>query len=374
MKLRNAVLCGAVAFALMTVAASRAGAGIPRIVSLKGELSDAADQPITGLVSITFRVYDVQTGGAALWSETQSVTADEGVYTVLLGSVTSLDLPFDADYWLSIEVEADGEMSPRLRMASSPYAYRARSAETADAAADSDTVDGMHASEFMPAAVDNWVDTSGDTMAGALTLSGDPAGPLEAATKQYVDNSVVAAGGVVDSVVAGAGIVVDSADPANPVVSLVDGTAADEVLKWDGSAWVLATDEIGILAEADTLQTVRDRGSTVLVAADGGDAIDVRNTSSTNGSVAVRGYATAGTGITYGVYGQSQSTAGYGVFADSGNVGLYATGTNKAAEFAGAVDVTGGGLTVNAGGASSDPISLTAGSPGAGSLPGEQPL
>ena len=36
---------------------------------------------------------------------------------------------------------------------------------------------------------DRYVNVTGDTMTGALTLSGDPTANLQAATKQYVDNS-----------------------------------------------------------------------------------------------------------------------------------------------------------------------------------------
>ena len=44
---------------------------------------------------------------------------------MVLGSITSLDLKFDKDYWLGTEVEADGEMTPRQRLTSSAYTYRA---------------------------------------------------------------------------------------------------------------------------------------------------------------------------------------------------------------------------------------------------------
>ena len=40
---------------------------------------------------------------------------------------------------------------------------------------------------FVP---DKWINTTGDTMTGTLTLAADPAANLQASTKQYVDNSI----------------------------------------------------------------------------------------------------------------------------------------------------------------------------------------
>ncbi len=40
-----------------------------------------------------------------------------------------------------------------------------------------------------------YVQKSGDTMTGALTLPGDPVSALQAATKNYVDTSAAAVGG-----------------------------------------------------------------------------------------------------------------------------------------------------------------------------------
>jgi hypothetical protein len=49
---------------------------------------------------------------------------------VLLGSVTPLDLPFDVPYWLSLEVNSDGEMSPRQQITSVGYAIHAEVADS----------------------------------------------------------------------------------------------------------------------------------------------------------------------------------------------------------------------------------------------------
>jgi hypothetical protein len=67
---------------------------LPRLVRFGGVLRNANGTPLTGLVGVTFALYSEQTGGAALWLETQNVTADSsGHYTALLGVTKPDGLP-----------------------------------------------------------------------------------------------------------------------------------------------------------------------------------------------------------------------------------------------------------------------------------------
>lgn len=76
-----------------------------------------------GNYSITFRLYNTEQGGTALWTETQTdVEVTSGIYTVVLGSVTSLSLPFNEDYYLGVKVGSTPEMSPRAKLTIAPYA------------------------------------------------------------------------------------------------------------------------------------------------------------------------------------------------------------------------------------------------------------
>jgi len=124
-----------------------ANAAIPHLISYQGRLTDAQGTPITGSRAITFRIYDAAAGGNLLWSETHSsATIADGVFEVLLGSVSSLNLPFDKQYYLAIQVGSDPEMTPRQQLASVGYAYKAEEAESATEATNADTVDNFHAS------------------------------------------------------------------------------------------------------------------------------------------------------------------------------------------------------------------------------------
>lgn len=102
-----------------------AEAAVPKLLSYQGILKDGSGNYLTGTYSIVFRIYGASSGGSALWTETQStVSASSGKFSVQLGSVTTLSLNFNSDYWLSIQVGADAEMSPRVRLTSMPYGIR----------------------------------------------------------------------------------------------------------------------------------------------------------------------------------------------------------------------------------------------------------
>ena len=123
-----------------------AHAAIPHLISYQGRLTSSDSTPITGNRNITFRIYDAKTGGSKLWEDTYSVTVDEGIFEVLLGSGSqALDRPFDKPYYLEIVVDGE-KMDKRQELASSGYAYRAKEADHATEADNAETVSGYEAS------------------------------------------------------------------------------------------------------------------------------------------------------------------------------------------------------------------------------------
>jgi hypothetical protein len=106
-------------------------------------LTDDADQPLADqAVTMVFTIYDAESGGSALWTETQSPTTNSiGVVSVILGSVTPVAFDFDMPLWL--EVEVNGEtLSPRRTLTAAPYAGHAAGAD------DSERLGGIDASEY----------------------------------------------------------------------------------------------------------------------------------------------------------------------------------------------------------------------------------
>lgn len=101
---------------------------VPPTISYQGVLTDASGNLVSdGSYNLTFRLYEVASGGTPLWSETQSASVSDGIFNVILGDRTPLNLPFDKPYWLGVTVGSGAELSPRIELAASAYGLIARS-------------------------------------------------------------------------------------------------------------------------------------------------------------------------------------------------------------------------------------------------------
>ena len=111
----------------LLVFSSIATADIPRVINYQGKLTDKEGYALNGTYNVTFRLYDAAAAGNLLWQEVHSsISVQKGLFSVILGSTTPLDLTFDKQYYLSIQVGADPEMTPRQQLASAPYALMAK--------------------------------------------------------------------------------------------------------------------------------------------------------------------------------------------------------------------------------------------------------
>jgi hypothetical protein len=125
----------ALALAPLTSAQTPAESALPRLVRFGGTVRDLNGTPMTGVVGITFALYSERSGGAALWIETQNVTADSnGHYVAVLGSAKPDGLPADLftseqARWVGVQVSGQAEQG-RVLLVSAPYALKAGDAET----------------------------------------------------------------------------------------------------------------------------------------------------------------------------------------------------------------------------------------------------
>ena len=105
---------------MLLVAPLLASAQVPGTIDYRGFLTDNSGQPLSGTVQVQFRIYDVETGGSALWEETHgAVSVAAGRFDVAIGSNTPLrdDLNiegFDRTLFLGLSVNAGAELAPRL--------------------------------------------------------------------------------------------------------------------------------------------------------------------------------------------------------------------------------------------------------------------
>ena len=108
--------------------AQTALAQIPHGISSQGVLEDADGNPLTGAHSLSFKIYDLETGGTPLWSlDFPSVEVANGVFSVeLKGGTPDLStLPFDKPYWVGVSVDDGPEMAPRSPLGASAYSLNA---------------------------------------------------------------------------------------------------------------------------------------------------------------------------------------------------------------------------------------------------------
>jgi hypothetical protein len=167
---------------------------IPPMLSYQGRLTDTLGMPVADtLYAIRFMLYVQPTGGSPFWQEDQSVRTEDGLFNVLLGSVTPVDSVVGAGtVYLAMTVSGGPQLTPRIRIASSAFAY------LCGRAANADLLQGK--------------DTTGFVRTGQT-------------------NSVTS------------NMIVDGAIAAADFSSM--GAAAGQVMKYNGSAWVPRNDSVG---------------------------------------------------------------------------------------------------------------------------------
>lgn len=141
----------------------RAEAQIPRQLSYQALLTDSSGTPKPdGLYTLTFRLHTAETGGSVLWTETKALFVERGLFGTILGDTNpfGLALTFDRPYWLSIQVETQPQLSPRIPLTAAAYSLNALRADTAmyvrsgsagGGVADSARIAGTSASLRLPA-------------------------------------------------------------------------------------------------------------------------------------------------------------------------------------------------------------------------------
>jgi hypothetical protein len=103
-------------------------AQVPRTISFQGVLTDGTGEAISdGQHELLIRLYDSQQGGQVVFTETHFTEVTDGLFNILIGSVSLIPsfLEFDQAYFLGIAVDNDPELVPRTALTAVPYALYA---------------------------------------------------------------------------------------------------------------------------------------------------------------------------------------------------------------------------------------------------------
>ncbi|HNR33686.1 MAG TPA: tail fiber protein [Candidatus Hydrogenedentes bacterium] len=138
-----------------TGAAPAWAASVPDAMNYQGELTQPDGTPLPdGVYSISFRIYDANTGGNVIWGRRYEAPVNNGMFNVILGDsggtalevsptvgVVAISSAFSSNTrYLGITIESDKtgtplanpqEMLPRQQILCSPYAIQAKTADNA---------------------------------------------------------------------------------------------------------------------------------------------------------------------------------------------------------------------------------------------------
>lgn len=88
-----------------------------KLINFQGFLTDTSSNALDGTYAITFRIYENAGDQTPIWAEHHaSVTVIKGNASILLGSVSALNLTFDQPRYIGIQVGNDPEMTPRQKI------------------------------------------------------------------------------------------------------------------------------------------------------------------------------------------------------------------------------------------------------------------
>jgi hypothetical protein len=139
-------------------------------ISIQGTLKDATGSSVDdGTYTVTFRLFNVESGGSAVWQEEAPVEVVGGIYTHYLGSVTPLNpANFGNVLYLGLKV-GNYELNPRTKLTYAPYTFASATVVCSGAVGDV-KYSVLNPTQFAAVNGDCWVPFDGRALAGNSQL------------------------------------------------------------------------------------------------------------------------------------------------------------------------------------------------------------
>ncbi len=107
------------------------GAAIPDSFNVQGVLTDGAGNPVNdGAYTVWFTLYTDEFATTGIWTSDYPVTVTDGIFSVPIGAGAFDGGMFAGPLWLGIMMDGEAEMSPRIELTATPYAFRAAIADS----------------------------------------------------------------------------------------------------------------------------------------------------------------------------------------------------------------------------------------------------
>lgn len=288
-----------------------AAADIPRLVNFQGYLVDNQDTPLTGEYGVTFRIYDDSTGGKVLWSETDTIVVEKGLYSITLGQKNAIEIASEGDIWFALQITGQSEMKPRYRLASVLYSIMAANAKRLDGYEVSGTPE---AGKLIPLGPDGKLPASvlpdHTAVSTDLTQRGRSSG--SGTTKGFVTGELL-----------------DGTTTDDVVDDALEGewTLVGDVLYTSGD-WGIARGEAGNVLYGDSTHTMNNLGR---VSRTGNQGHNNRYATVSGGlrNVAANNYSTVAGGARNNAKGVGATISGGGLNTASGYVPVVGGGRNN---------------------------------------------
>ena len=203
---------------LLTLLSSLSHA-VPLQMNHQGRIEDADGNGLVGEHELVFKIYDDESGGNVLWTETISESFNNGYYSVILGTDEESN-PLDEGIlkmhplWLELTVDNGDPMSPRHEIVSTPYAQMAGTAQNLDGGSVDATDVSINGTQV--------IDANGSWVGAAPNVDWSGVANIPSGFADGVDDDTLA-----------------SLSTCN----------AGELVSWDGQGWVCVSDNT--LTEAD---------------------------------------------------------------------------------------------------------------------------